>query len=414
MVFTLNAIVLLVLMIDKRGSPDAFAVNAASSANLLATILSRQENFVNLLYEVVCCAPHSWPLAVRRRLANIFQYGGAHSGCGASAAMWFMLESILVTIRYARDPTTLKLANMATSWFIIVFLLTVILAAHPKFRVRYHDQFEMLHRFAGWSALGFFWAHLFIVVGEEQSEDTNPRKENYGIRLVSTPSFWLLLVSSGCTVLSWSRLRLRDVYPEVLSEHATRLHFKYTDLNPFYGVKLSLSPAKEWHAFATIPNPGPKGSGFSVLISNAGDWTDNIIKNPPSKLWIRGYPLHGVLYTSKLFKRAVVVATGTGIGPTLSMFAAQKTPVRILWSTPNPKITFGDRIIDEVKAADPNAIIWNSRKHGRPDLIAVTCQLVNDFQAEAVFCISNPNVTWNIILEMNRRKIPAYGAIFDS
>lgn len=413
-VFMLNAIALMVLMIYTHGNPSKLAVNTASSANLLGTILARQENVVNWLYEAICLLPHSLPLSIRRQLANVFQYGGIHSGCGASATMWFFLQTILATIDFANKPTHLKLANLITSWALILLLVTIVLSAHPSFRRMYHDQFEMLHRFSGWTALMIFWAHLFVVVAEQQSSDRHIHKEGYGIRLISTPSFWLLLMSSSSGCLSWSRLRCRDVRAERLSDHAIRLHFNYTDMPPFYGVKVSDDPVREWHSFATIPNPGPKGSGFSVLVSNAGDWTNKIINNPKAKLWTRGYPLHGVLYTSRIFKRAVVVATGTGIGPTLSMFVAHKTPVRVLWSTPNPMETFGQRVIDEVLAADPNAIIWNSREYGRPDLVAVACQLVKEFEAEAVFCISNPKVTWNLILEMNLRRIPAYGAIFDS
>jgi hypothetical protein len=132
-----------------------------------------------------------------------------------------------------------------------------------------------------------------------------------GRYLISTPSFWTLCISTLCTFLSWGRLRRQDVYPEVLSSHAIRLHFKYRNMQPFYGLKVSTKPLLEWHAFATIPDDdGTNPTGFSVVVSNAGDWTRECINNPPKQLWIRGYPLHGLLYTSKLFKKIVVVATG--------------------------------------------------------------------------------------------------------
>jgi len=84
-----------------------------------------------------------------------------------------------------------------------------------------------------------------------------------------------------------------------------------------------------------------KINGFSVVVSNAGDWTKRHIQNPPKKLWIRGYPLHGLLYTSKLFKKIVLVATGSGIGPCLSLIYSNQVNCRILWSTPNPETVFG-------------------------------------------------------------------------
>ena len=88
--------------------------------------------------------------------------------------------------------------------------------------------------------------------------------------------------------------------------------------------------------------------------------------------------------------------------------------MRVLWSTPNPITTFGQKIVDEVLNADPNAVIWNTREHGRPDLIALTSQMVKEFEAEAVYVISNPAVTRNVVLEMNVRGVDTYGVIYDS
>lgn len=168
----------------------------------------------------------------------------------------------------------------------------------------------------------------------------------------------------------------------------------------------------EWHAFATIPDAD--GSGFSVVVSNAGDWTKRHILNPPKSIWIRGYPLHGLLYTSKLFRRIVVVATGSGIGPCLSLMFADITPRRILWSTPHPEVTYGDGVMGAVLKADPKAVVWNTRTQGRPDMVQMTYDLVVESDAEAVFVISNPKVTRKVVYGMETRGIPAYGAIFDS
>jgi NAD(P)H-flavin reductase len=183
-------------------------------------------------------------------------------------------------------------------------------------------------------------------------------------------------------------------------------------MKPFYGIKLSDRPLFEWHAFATIPDDD--GKGFSVIVSNAGDWTKRLIMDPPKTLWIRGYPLHDLLYTSRLFKRIVVVATGSGIGPFLSLMFADITPRRILWSTPNPETTYGEGIVKAVLKADPEALIWNTRTQGRPDMVALTYQLYVESNAEAVFIISNPKLTRKVVYGMETRGIPANGAIFDS
>jgi len=70
--------------------------------------------------------------------------------------------------------------------------------------------------------------------------------------------------------------------------------------------------------------------------------------------------------------------------------------------------------MNAVLKADPDAIVWNTRTLGRPDMVALTYQLVQQSNAEAVFIISNPKVTKKVVYGMETRGIPAYGAIFDS
>lgn len=305
----------------------------------------------------------------------------------------------LTTREFVRTPTHEAKSSVIVCYLLITMFLFILGGAHPKFRVRYHDYFEALHRFAGWSALVILWSHTFIV----GSNNATINHESIAKAIGSQPSFWFLIISSMCGIISWFRLRKREVFPEILSDHAIRLHFKYKPMNPFYGIKLSDSPLFEWHAFATIPDHDETGkkTGFSVVVSNAGDWTKRHINNPPKKLWIRGYPLHGLLYTSKLFKKVVLVATGSGIGPCLSLMYSNEVNCRILWSTPNPETVFGQKIIDEVKRSDPKAVIWNTRTRGRPaDIVGMAYQLLKESDCEAVFVISNPKVTRKIVYGM--------------
>ena len=70
--------------------------------------------------------------------------------------------------------------------------------------------------------------------------------------------------------------------------------------------------------------------------------------------------------------------------------------------------------MDAVLKADPNAIVWNTRTLGRPDMVSLTYKLVLESNAEAVFIISNPIVTQKVVNGMETKGIPAYGTIFDS
>ncbi|KAI1330756.1 hypothetical protein F5Y16DRAFT_341987 [Xylariaceae sp. FL0255] len=412
-IFTLNLIGFIALLATSKGYPLSRSVGDAASANLLFCIMFRQEECVNIVYEIFVHAPHSWPLWIRKRLAKVFHYGGCHSGAGTAAVVWYLLYTILVTRDYRNDPAPDTLANLITSWVVVTMFFSILTAAHPDIRRKYHDYFEAFHRFSGWTALIAFWIHNIV--------SANVTARQWGVTigyvLARSPNFYFIILSTSCTILSWSRLRHPEVFPEKLSDHATRLHFKYRPMNPFYGVKISDKPLTEWHAFATIPDVDENGkiNGFSVVVSNAGDWTKKQITKPNQrKLWVRGAPLHGLLYTSRLFKRIVVVATGSGIGPCLSLLFANVTPRRVLWSTRDPLQTYGQGVLDAVTKADPKAVIWNTNERGYPDIVRETYQLVHESNAEAVFIISNPKVTDKVVFGMQSRGIPAYGAIFDS
>ena len=407
MIFCANLAALIVLIVLSRGWPSTTAAGTATSVNIMVAFLFRQENVVNLVHDIMIRAPHSWPLSIRRKLAKVYHYGGFHSGCAVAAVAWYILYMILATFEFLKSRTKFTAANMVTADVLILMFVAILISAHPRFRARYHNHFEATHRFAGWTALGAFWVQTIFAALASSSKGQKP----LGLVLVETPSFWCLCVASVCVVLSWIRLRRRKVTAEVLSSHATRLHFQYKATRPFYVIKVSDRPLLEWHGFATIPDDN---GGFSVIVSNAGDWTKRIIDGSPRHLWIRSDPLYGLLCVSRLFKKIIVVATGSGIGPCMSLFYARLTPCRVLWSTQSPETTYGGKVIDSVFMADPQAVVWDTRRRGRPNMVALTHRLYSDFGAEAVFIVSNPKTTNKVVHGMSSRGIPAYGPIFDS
>jgi len=121
---------------------------------------------------------------------------------------------------------------------------------------------------------------------------------------------------------------------------------------------------------ACIPSRNGGRSGGSILISNAGDWTGSTIANPRPYYWVKGIPVTGVLCMARLFRSVVIVTTGSGIGPCLGVMQdIPDTKVRVIWSTPDSERTFGRGILDAVKEMDPQAVIWDTRTKGRPDLV---------------------------------------------
>ena len=411
-IFIANMIAFIILLVQHRDSkpsgPPLSSLATAAAANLLGAILIRQENVINALYTICCWTPTSWPLRIRRMIAKLYHFGGVHSGCAVSSVAWFILYTALVT----RDNLTGESnepAILAITYILLILFLAICIFAVPKFRFFSHNSFEAVHRFAGWVGVGLFWVEILLVCNAQSNISG---AESLGIIAIKAPEFWLLLVITFFIILPWTRLRKVDAYPEVLSNHAVRIRFKYMKIGPVLGIRITHNPLKEWHAFATIPEAD--GSSFSLIVSDAGDWTRKQIQNPADKYWIRGVPITGVLRMAEVFKRVVLVTTGSGIGPCLSMLVSHPMSCRILWSTPNPLQTYGESIIEGVAKADPDAMIINTRASGRPDMVALTYHLFLESKAEAVFVISNPSLTRKVVYGMESRGVPAYGPIWDS
>ena len=407
-----NILIMIILGVKHdllRLSPGAMTL--AVAINITLGVLIRQELVINLLFEIIGRIPQSWPLRLRRLAAKIYHLGGVHSGAGVAATVWFGLYNVALIRERNNNPTF----RYETGIFIItividVLLVSILFLAHPIMRRKFHNAFEVVHRFAGWVAVALFWVQ-FLVLADAEVDSSLPRPSLIAI-IGKSPIFYLLLVVTISLILPWLRLRKVPVEAEHLSAHATRLHFTYCNLPLCSAPRLSDNPLLEWHAFAGIPED--HGTGFSVIISRAGDWTKRIIESPPTHIWVRGIPARGVLHIAPIFRSMVLVATGSGIGPVLSLLYARGIKCRILWSTRDPETTYQRSIIEHIMIADPNAIILNTTSMGRPDLIQEAYKLYVRSGAEAVFIISNPKFTRKAVYALESRGVPAFAPIFDS
>jgi ferredoxin-NADP reductase len=115
-----------------------------------------------------------------------------------------------------------------------------------------------------------------------------------------------------------------------------------------------------------------------------------------------------------MYRRVVYVVTGSGIGPVLGQILSPRVQGRLVWSTRSPRATYGDALVDEVLAAHPDAVIWDTTKRGKPDLLRVAHDVCRDFAAEAVQVVSNKAATWNLVHGLERLGVPAFGPIWDS
>ncbi|HET6704979.1 hypothetical protein [Amycolatopsis sp.] len=360
--------------------------------NLTLAVLIRQQLVINLLFRLATAAPPRRSLRLRWTLGKVYHFGGLHVGGTLCATVWFFVLTGVLTARGA--PAALLL----TTWAIAVVLTVVIVLALPPLRARRHDLFERSHRFGGWALLVLFTVHSVLLGGPG---------------FVGSGPFWVLLVVVTSVALPWLRLRRVPVRITRPSPHVALLSFDY-GVTPFAGSSTALSrnPLLEWHSFANVPAPGR--TGFRLTVSRAGDWTGALIDDLPSHLWVKGIPTAGVGNIDKLFRRVVWVATGSGIGPCLPHLLSGETPARLVWSTRHPRRTYGDELVDEILAVQPDAVVWDTDSAGKPDLVELALSAHRDFDAEAVICISNKKTTWHVVEALEARGIPAFGAIWDS
>lgn len=108
------------------------------------------------------------------------------------------------------------------------------------------------------------------------------------------------------------------------------------------------------------------------------------------------------------------MATGSGIGPMLAHLLAKEVPAHLVWVTRNPRKTYGDALVEEILAAEPDATIWNTNERGKPDMVRLAHAAYRSSGAEAVICIANKEVTWQVVHGLERLGIPACGPIWDS
>lgn len=409
LVFIGNVVALIIVLTSHRTLP---AVANAAAANLAVTGLIRLPYVINLFYTVICTIPRTAPLFIRRAAAEIPHFGGVHSGCGVAALFWYIALCGITTRDYAiSSPPALHDTGLIVLMYLILCLIMfIVIAAYPVLRFKFHNCFELTHRFSSWLLIPLFWAFL-IVFANKQAQGRNI---SLAQELVSFPAYWFAIILTVAFFIPWISLRKVPVESEYLSSHAVRLHFNYATTGFAQGVSVSKHPLRDWHSFAGIPNID--GSpGFSLIVSKAGDWTGAVIEEQPQALWKRGIPTSGFGRNCLLFKRILLVTTGSGMGPCLSLLSAtNRPPIRILWQTRSPLKTYGERVLSMIAMVDKNAVVIDSDQHGRQDMFHIAWDMFKDFNAETVFVISRPGIVQKLVFEFEARGIPAYGPVFDS
>jgi Cyclic nucleotide-binding domain len=384
-------------------------VAVVAQANIALAIIFRQQYVINFLGWLATRPPATWPIRVRWALGKYYHFGGLHVGFALAGTVWYLTFVAMLIYGFAAGTGGVDVADVAVSSVAAGLILVIVFMARPSSRAKRHDTFEATHRFCGWAVLVLVWLNTIVFVA---SRAHGPAVS----ALLSAPTFWLLVVTTCGTAWPWLLLRKVRLTVERPSSHLAILHLDQ-DRKPPVGTTraISRSPLYGWHHFANVPVAAGSGNrGYRMTVSRAGDWTAELIDNPPGHIWVRGIPATDIVVIKKLFSKVVIVATGSGIGPALGHLLSAQAPTQLVWATRDATKTYGAALVDEILTAQPEAIIWNTDELGRPDMLRLAYRAYITSAAEAVICISNKTLTWNVVHGLERRGIPAFGPVWDS
>ena len=372
------------------------ALAVLAEANIALAVIFRQQAVINSLGRLATRPPPTWPLRIRWLLAKYYHHGGLHVGTALAGTVWYVAFVVLL-LTDGNAPS----AARVTAVLVVALLLVIVFLASPPLRARMHDGFEVTHRFCGWASLLLIWISTALLKPDLRA-------------LATSPAVWLLVVATAGVAWPWLRLRRVPISVERPSDHVALVTLPGAP-TPDLGTTRAISrrPLIGWHQFANVP-ACEGGAGHRMVISRAGDWTAAFIEEPPSHVWLRGVATVELANVRRLFRKVVLVTTGSGIGPALGHLLDREARSRLVWVTRSPRATYGDALVDEILAAQPDATIWNSDEQGKPDVLRLTYGAYLASGAEAVICISNRAVTWQVVHGLERRGIPAFGPIFDS
>ncbi|KAL5115333.1 hypothetical protein ACEQ8H_006778 [Pleosporales sp. CAS-2024a] len=393
--------------------------------NLLSAVLFRNELWMRFLYLVAIYGLRGvrsiallsmqfqayamqWaPLRIKYAATSVLQHvGGIHSGCALSGAAWLLYKIVdIIRYRAIQHP-----AVIASGVITNVLIIVSVLSALPWIRNTYHNVFEKHHRFVGWLGLAVTW--VFVVMGDvydikrgEWHTDTHS--------FLTAQEFWFAVFMTVFVLIPWVTLREVAVEVEVPSPKVAVLRFQRGMQQGLLG-RISRTSIMEYHAFGII-STGRKATHHYMICGVQGDFTKNLVADPPKTVWTRELKFAGVGHASAMFKRGIRICTGTGIGAALST-CIQSPDWFLIWIGSDQERTFGPTITGLIhKHIEPERmILWDSKQRGgRPDTMELLRDTWTRFGAEVIFITSNMAGNDEMMQGCRQAGLHAFGTLWD-
>ncbi|KAF1843597.1 uncharacterized protein K460DRAFT_288688 [Cucurbitaria berberidis CBS 394.84] len=389
-------------------------LGAVVLGNLLCAILMRNELWLRILYIVAIHGLRSWaPLRVKLAATSVLQHvGGIHSGCALSGAAWLVYKIVdIIRYRAVQHP-----AVIASGIITNVFIIVSVLSAFPWVRNTYHNVFEKHHRFIGWLGLAvcsfILTTWIFVVLGNSYDIKRGHWNTN-SHTLLNAQELWFAVFMTIFVLIPWVTLREVPVEVSLPSPKVAIVRFERGMQQGLLG-RISRTSIMEYHAFGII-SEGTKATHHYMICGVQGDFTKDLVTNPPKTLWTRELKFAGVGHASAMFKRGIRICTGTGIGAALST-CIQSPNWFLIWIGSDQEKTFGPTITGLIrKHIEPERmILWDSKKRGgRPDTVELLKDTWTRFGAEVIFITSNMQGNDEMMQGCRAAGLHAFGTLWD-
>ncbi|KAL2131629.1 hypothetical protein VTI74DRAFT_4783 [Chaetomium olivicolor] len=376
--------------------------------NLLMAVLMRNELFLRFLYLISIYGLRNWaPLCIKIGVTSILQHvGGIHSGCALSGAAWLGYK-IVDIIKYRSVQHS---SVIATGIITNVAVIISVVSAFPWIRNNYHNTFEKHHRFIGWLGIAATW--VFVITGNSYDIKRGEWRHDAN-SLLSTQELWFAMFITVFVLIPWFTLREVPVEVEIPSPKVAILKFQRGMQQGLLG-RISRTSIMEYHAFGII-SEGRKSGCHYMICGVQGDFTRNLVADPPKTVWTRELKFAGVGHASAMFKRGIRICTGTGIGAALST-CIQSPNWFLIWIGSDQEKTFGPTVTSLVYNNIPpeRMILWDSKKRGgRPDSVKLLKEVWHSFGAEVIFITSNKQGNDEMMQGCRAAGLHAFGTLWD-